>query len=190
MEEIPKKKNRSKDIRSFIFVLFLGVLSAFLMAGVILYYYNPSGVYTVEQVLLSPDVMMRLSGNKDGGFLVFDGIEYAYYGDKDKDWKKLPISIEKYTEFYNLIRNNKSLIEITDATASEYEINKPASIYIRVRSDDKKITMLSNKIFQEVQLLKNGDFRVELRQIDNRNRWVYFHHTELYETTQHLFVAQ
>lgn len=178
-----EKKSRVREIRNFLIVMSGGALCALLIAAFLVYYYSPTGRYEVDQVVLSPEVADKLTpaGNQAG--VVFDGVELVYYEGKDKGWVRREASGEAYSRFYGLIKDEKSLWDVPEAVKTAFEMEKPASILVRV----KEGPVLAKRIFQEVQILPNDYFRVELRPVDERSPWAYFHKDNLYDATQKVF---
>lgn len=177
-EPIPPAAKR--DIRNLMLLLAIGVTAAFLLAGLFLYNYGPSGRYAAQNVLLDPKLLTDLGSKKN---LTFKSIEFNFYDDSKKEWKKLNIDINQYAKFYQLVANEKSLEDVSADVKSLFSSGKPATINIFVKSDGV------DKVFQEIVFAPQGNyFRVELRDQSAKEQWAIFHYPQIYQTVHNLFI--
>ena len=175
-------RSQKSQIRNLLAVLGAGLLSAFLVAGILLYKYGPSGRYAFKSTLLAPELVTGLSFNdtnsKTGGTsrFVFGGIEYAYYDFQEKQWKQVPITLEQYANLYQEVGNQESLANVDDEVVSFFNEGNPPKLILLARTESDASWQESKKPFQEVQFSNNGNyFRIQLRE-DNRGiHWAYFY---------------
>lgn len=183
-----------RQVRNLLSVLSFSILSAFLIAGLLLYAYGPSGRYLVKQALLSPDLMTSLnfndSNHKTGGMsrFVFDGIELSLYDSQTKKMQNKPISLDGYKKFYELVANEKSLKSPPEEVESSFRKMPIASLLINIRTDSHAAWQDETKIFQEINFLVEGDyFRIELREEQNSGgNWAYYYYPGIYQKALNL----
>lgn len=173
------RDNRFRDIRNFLGVIFSGILCALLAAWLLVYYYDSGGRYVVDEVLLNPEVAGKLSHDDNHSGLVFDGVEHVRYEGANKGWVRSPLSTEAYLKFYQEIQEIPSLWEVPQALVGRFSTEKPESIVLTVKVENKKGASPSARVFQEVQILPDGYFRIELRQGNENNQWAYFYKKDL-----------
>src|SRR5438552_9235776 len=112
-----------KEIRNFLFVLFSAVFVAFLGAFWVVYSYGASGKYSVQNVLLAPDLIIKSQASQPNkkdksARYVFHKIEFTYFDEKLGQWRTIQINPDQYAQFYQMVQNEKSLpnpsVEIAD----------------------------------------------------------------------------
>lgn len=176
-----------RDIRNLLIVIFGGVFFAFAISLFLLNYYNTSGVYFVRNVLLSPQIIDKLSFNdtnsKTGKMtrFVFKEIEFKYYDEKGKKVFREGITISTYTSFYENIAEEKSIKEVTEEIRQLFYRLPPAVLALIIRSADTSDTQTEKKTFQNVEFSNKGDyFRIQLRTTEGSDTWAYFYHPGIY----------
>lgn len=172
-EETPKRQARNVLIS-----LFLGLVLGFAVVGFLLYRYNPTGQYLAKNVLLSPKTISKLwysdVNPKTGGNsrFVFDKIVVERGG------KQSVVSEENYRKFYHQIQEDKSLV---DTKPFEDQFSEPMKILIFVRTESQDAWQAVEKVFQELQILPQGDiYRIQLHEDNPGLHWVYFKHPGIY----------
>lgn len=186
-----------KQIRNLLTILVGGVLAAFLLTFFMLYSYGPEGHYLLKNALLSPDVISQISlpqkNNKSGSQGIIDKIEFSNQDIETKKRTTIPIDKKTYTKFYNMIADDKSLLDIPADLTAGFNQMPASSLIVRVH-DTSKATSLENltnesQIFQEIQFMYKGDYyRLHLREATGSN-WIYFYHPHIYEDTLTLFTS-
>lgn len=195
--DMEKNMDRSQknQIRNLLVVLSSALLTAVIIAGVLLHNYGPSGRYAFPDTLLAPDLVQALSFNdtnsKTGGMsrFVFSDIEYQFYDDQTKQWRQLPVFVEQYANFYQSIGNQQS-VPIDEDLVSHFSEGLPSKLLIMAQTESSAQWQELKKPFQEVQFAKNGDyFRVQLREDNKGNHWAYFHVPGILQRVQGLFAG-
>lgn len=175
MKNSPEISARAQ-IRNLLIVIASGVFFAFAIAILMLGVYGPTGRYTLQNVLLSPETATKL--NYEG--FVFDHVEYSMWNPESKRWNRQNISLPLYQKFYAAIEADQSLQEVSAAVDELFSKN-PTALTIFLRRQDKS-SHPQLKSFQTVQFGIDGNYyRVELR-TDNSNKdspWAYFYHADL-----------
>lgn len=174
----------AKQIRNLLVILSGGAACAILLTLFLLYNYSPEGHYLIKNALLSPDVIAQISLDKKKGKqeAVFDKIEYSYQDIETKKRTAVPIDKATYAKFYNMISNDKSLLDIPADIAAAFNQMPVSSLTIHDNAQQIQI-------FQEVQFLYKGDYyRLQLRESAASN-WIYFYHPHIYEDAFNLFTG-
>jgi hypothetical protein len=177
-----------KQIRNLLMVVFCAVAFSFLLTGLVVYFYGPSGQYLLGNALVSPQIIPDLvyndTNSKTGGNsrFVFDGIEFFDYDSSLKEEKQIPISLDTYTAIYGLIKRDLSVAEPDSQIFELFQPGNSASLVIKVRTESHADWQDERKIFETVTFLKEGDYyRVHLHEEKNPNQWVYFYHPKIYQ---------
>lgn len=183
-------KSVGKLIRQFLLVILAGVLSALVVAGVMLYYFSPTGIYRAANILLSPTVAEDLSyldvDSTTGRAVryVFDRVEFLYFDDEERAWSRKQVELYRYRKFYKLISNDESLLVVSDIVSNMFHLDNPAILTLVVSKEGGNHTNEEVKAFQEVQFTNKGDYyRIQLHDADQITNWVYFYHPGIYAQT-------
>lgn len=175
-----------QQIRNLLLLIFSGIFVGLLVCLFFLYYYGPSGQYSVKNSLLSPAVLENLTFNdidpKTGKVerFNFSGIEFSYLDASQKQMKRVQITPEQYRNFYNVIADDVSLKEISLQVEEQFSKMGSASLVLRMKTNGSS----EDKIFQQLNIVTNGDYyRIELRDMTsgNKSSWIYFHHQNIYQ---------
>lgn len=184
-----------KEIRNLLLVIGSGIGCALLLSLFLILNYGPSGRYVVHNVLLSPELVSTLSYNdtnsKTGGSsrFIFENIAFNYYDPAEKKSKKLQISPEQYAQIYQIIANDKSLLEPSNAIINELEQINKSSLIIEVRTESHASWQDEQRTFQELTLIPHGGFyRISLHDEKSPTKWVYFQHEGLFEKVSKLLI--
>jgi len=176
--------SKYKQIRNLLIVLVSGIACAAIMAGIMLHYYGVSGRYLIENVLLDPGMLSKLSydeanaQSKVFSHYTFDHIEYSYWSPKEKKWKNIPVSPEQYRKFYDSIKNEKSVADVSDDVDSRFGGSTTSTLTIFVKAQEGSSGSAVPKAFQTLQFAGDGEYyRVELREQAEIAGWAYFHRT-------------
>lgn len=181
----------SKQIANLLFVLSLGVFFAGSFAALLLYYYSPSGTYTLSNVLLSPEMMGNLSyvdKNPATGKMipyVFEESLYVFWDPERNQWKKHTVAAKKYAQFYKKLEGEKSVL-VTPEISSHFFRDHPSRLVLYTKPADAN-PQLSPLQFQEVQFSANTPYyRVEIHEQNSETKWTYFYHPGIYEEAHDL----
>lgn len=192
-ESVVEEKSVSSQIRNFLLVILSAITFAVLIAAGLVYFYNPSGRYRAENVLLSPEMTQVLSYSdkeQTSGMLkryVFEGIEYNYFDGQEKIWKKVPVSSGRYEQFYDLIKGDVSYAELNNTVFNAFNTRTPAMLILKVRPESND----TGKTFQEVQFVDGGDYyRITIHDEGLGERWAYFYHKNISNEAKELFAPQ
>lgn len=178
---------KNQQIKQFLTVIALGIL--FGLGGV--YYlvkqHNPSNQMVVKQVLLTPDTLQNLwysDYNPKTGKMsrfVLSGIFLDHFDETKGERVKEEVSLRIYSDFFDLIQNDKSLEDPTEAYA--LFSNQPQAILsIQVKSESQIDSSAVKDNFQVVEIAQNGSFyRVKIHEDSPKGQWAYFQQKHLYK---------
>lgn len=192
MAEI-QDSSKVQQIRTLLFVFGSGIVVAFALAFFMLHYYNPSGSYEAKNALVDPAALadMRFSEplvrGGDNTPYVFQEFEFTYYDYAAKQWKRLPIQLKDYAEFYALVAKDQSLASVPDDVKSSFNLDHPASLALKIRRENA--SQGGSRDFIKVDFVERGNhFRIQLReQGDDGEGWAYFYHPDVYKQILQLF---
>lgn len=178
------KLSPQKQIKNLLFVLCAGIACAILLTLFMLYNYGPQGHYLLKNTLLAPETITQISPSKTrpNGTqqTTFDKIEFSYQDSETHKRVTVPVNSKSYNQFYQMIANDKSLLDIPPEVTADFNQMPPASLVISIQKNDKNEGNQKNT-FQEVQLLYKGDYyRLQLRESGMAN-WIYFYHPHIYD---------
>lgn len=184
------RANQIRQIRQVLAIFIAAFLTAGLVAGYMLYRYNPKGYYLAGNALLAPDVLDKLSysdfSHQTGAKskFVFNGIEFSYFDKIKGKIVSVRVSSVDYATFYQWIISDKSVSDVDEETIRSFHPNDPTLI-LTVRPDHS--ALVAAQVFQIVQLAENDYFRVQLHENQGGEPWAYFYHPHIYQDTLHLF---
>ncbi len=192
-----KKKNNYPwgPIRNFLAVLFSGVFTAVIFALFMLYYYGPTGSYTLGNVLLSPETITKLSfedsdqPGRNSPRYQYDHIEYANWNAENKQWQRVDVSPGDYQHFYESIAQEKSILEVPHEIVNLFYSIPPSKLTIFVRNQADNPTQKEiSKPMQVAEFSNEGNYyRIELRSQEGSGGWAYFHRPKIREEAKALF---
>jgi hypothetical protein len=180
-----------KEILNLLFVLGGAVAFACILGYILLTFYGPSGAYSIQNVLLSPETIDKISytdtNSRTGAktHFSFDKIEYSRFDEETKAWKKKELDIQTYETFYGLIAKDKSLAKPSDDVIVQFSGGLHSHLSVLVRSLAKS-DRSTTKAFQEVQFADNY-YRVELRMQGAAAEWAYYYHPSIAKEVFSLF---
>jgi hypothetical protein len=184
-----------RDIRNLLVVFGSGLVCALILAGIMLYYYGPTGRYFARYVLLDPSLTHDLSyeevdasKNQSQRYL-FDGFDFSYYDKIKKAWLHAPVDQKQYQLFYDKISPDASVQNVTSDMVAQFNQGNAAVLSLKVKAD--KAGPPEEKSFQQLHILNEGNYyRVQLRdQRGNQGSWAYFEHPGIYQEALNIFVA-
>jgi len=176
-----EENSKSKQIKTLLYVVGAGVIAAAALSLSMLYYYNPTGAYSAENVLLAPEAAYGLNysdSSKVKGKVRFDRIEFEYWEVSTRKSKMVMVDKENYAAFYNLVKGITSVVNPDEAIVSRFGVGHPAKLVIKVMEDGK-----TANIFSQVEFAEDSDFfRVKLRQQGSGTswEWAYFSSPGMY----------
>lgn len=187
----PAQSSAYKQIRNLLIVIFAGIGAAGYFAFMMINHYGPSGKYLVSNILLAPETLPLLNYKEVNPAtgkmtnLVFNGLEFAYWQPKLRNWQRMSISQNAYQQLYRAIQNDTSLDDTANISDLFYTA-PPATLTISVHAaDDNRNT--NSKNFQAVQFAAEGNyFRIELHEQQNSTNWAYFSHAAIYKEAMQL----
>ena len=103
--------------------------------------------------------------------------------------KKL-VSNDQYRIFYNEIKADKSLTDVSDEIKNEFNKGHPLKLKILIRTESPASWQALEKVFQEINFSSHGNyFRVQLRESDSGadSNYAYFYHVDIYQKALDLF---
>lgn len=189
-----REPTSKSDIRNLLGVIFSALAAAFLITGFFLYYYSPSGKYLIQNALIDPQLVDKLVFNdnnpKTGAFdrYVYDDMLFSYYDSDKKTWQKAKVSPDQYRAFYKIVQNDLSILEVPNDVLMLFNQENIAKLIIQVRTESHAAWQDNTKPFQQIHILPTGDYyRVELREQNSKNQWVYFRHPHVYQDVIGIF---
>lgn len=193
MNNIEKEDTR-RQIRNLLTVIGSGIFAAFLITAFFIWNYGPSGRYEILTTLLAPHLLHELDYNdtnpKTGGFdrFIFDRIIFSYISPNDKSWRKTTVSESEYAQFYEMIKNDKSVLNPPDEVTADFMREPIAELAFIVKTESPAAWQAVEKTFQEVQFAKNDNyFRIELHEQNPGEHWAYFYHPGIVKEAFRLF---
>lgn len=183
---------RVSDIRNFLIVLGSGVIAACAAIGLLAYMYGPSGAYSSQKVILSPDIIAShayteiTDGTKKVQKYQVSKLEFTYFDKQDSKWLTTTVSLEQYRKFWNLIAKDWSLTAPEQDQMNAFRDPHVARLTIWARPDTGDD---SAKAFQEIYFAPNSNlYRVELKGDAITEQWAYFIHSDIYQHIQKIFI--
>lgn len=188
---------KNNDLRNLALVILTSICAAFLLTFFFVYQYGPSGQYVAKNVLLDPAILGKLNYNdtdpKTGGVsrFIFDSLEFTWYDDATKAWKKIDVNAEKYARFYNQFAGEISIKNPSDEIVNLFNSSTSAKLILRVKTESSAKWQAATKIFQETQIVNNGNYyRVELHEQATGEHWAYFYHPHMYQEVFSIMVPK
>jgi hypothetical protein len=188
--------SRASQIRNLLLVFGSGIGLAVVLALVSLYYYNPSGSYLVNNVLLSPESLKAIrfseGSSRQGGTarFVFDSLEFSFYDPSLKKWEKKPISLDQYSLFYSTISNQKSILEVPKDVENDFHKLSLLILALKVHVDGPSTAQTPATIISSIEFIERDYYRIQLReQAEGPGKWVYFHQPGIYKKVFKLFTT-
>lgn len=183
--------SKRQQIRNLLVVFGGGILCAFLIIGTVLFYYGPTGEYILKNILLAPDITKQLTftskDSKTGQVqrFSFDRIEFSFYNAAKKMKQNVKIDPRLYQEFYKMIENDKSLLDVPNQIETLFDKSAAMlTLYVHAEGSSEK------KVFQQVHFSNNGDYyRIQL-QDENAPKWIYYQHPHIYQNSINLFTSK
>ncbi|MGK5594049.1 MAG: hypothetical protein ACSNEK_01655 [Parachlamydiaceae bacterium] len=181
-----------RKIIQFLALIGLSVFTAAIIALFFITYYGPSGRYTIDKTLLSPNLLHGLNYNdsnqKTGHFdrFIFDKIVFSYQSINDRLWHQSVISETRYADFYRLVKDEVSINQPGAEVVSAFMREPIFTLKLIVKTESPASWQASEKTFQEVQFIKDY-FRVDLHEQTVGVDWVYFYHPGIGLKAQQLF---
>ena len=183
-----------QEIKRLISVLLAALLLACLAVGHMIYHYGPSGQHVLKNVLLDPEIMPDLvyretqANGEAGPRMRFYGIQFIYQESKSKEWVQRDVSLERYAEWYQSVRDEKSIKEVTADLQEQFLGGDSWSLVLLVRPEGSKGRGSAPKQFQAVTFGRSGqDFRVDLHVDGGEQVWAYFHRPKIMEQAKKIF---
>jgi hypothetical protein len=178
-----------QHIRNVLAVIATAVTAAALLVGWMVYYYSPNSSYRLENVLLNSTILETLSytdSDPTTGQQTryrFERIDLSYVDSSSGRWQRDELSIDRYAQIYALLSGDRSELD-SDALAMQFDRSALASLTLRVRSSGER-SNASQRVFQEVQFLENGDaYRVELHEDSPTLHWAYFRRPQVWSAVK------
>lgn len=189
------KSGADNQLLHLALVICSAICIGLLLTVSLVYFHGPSGKYVLGNVVLAPEVLDKLNYNdknpKTGQSdrFVFDHIEFTWYEDEVKEWKKLQVDKEKYATFYNAYRDQSSLLDPSEDILALFKGPFNASIALKVKTESSSSWQADSKDFQEIQFVFQGNyFRVKLHEQNPGDHWVYFYHPHIYHDVLGLMI--
>ena len=187
------ESSKVKQIKGLIIVLSAGLSVGLLIALSMLYYYNPTGSYHANNVLLDADNAYSLrfvepgpKGKSEGRY-VFDGINFSYFDQHIKQTKSLSVTKDKYAQLYGLIAEDNSLFNPNLEIQGLFNQTYLATLALNVRSTSEDSSKGVELTFSKIQFVYEDYYRIQLRQSQPGAEWIYFYHPKIYQKTLNLF---
>jgi len=185
-------KRRNRDIQNLLAVLGASVICAGLLAFFFIHYYGPSGKYVAGQTILDPAIIQQInaqesdSKNRQKVHFVFDHFEFSYFDTQTGQMRRLPVSMENYQMFYQLVSSELSVTKNQGEMERLFVRSHPTLLTASMRTLNGSPSS-NTKIFQVIEFIEEGYFRVQLHDKQEPGEWVYFYRANSYQDVMHLF---
>ncbi len=191
------KRSSRHEVRNLILMFGSGILAAFLVIILFVYYFGSSGTYLLQNILISPAALEGVSfsdrdhPSKKARF-VFNKIEFVRAQSSGREWGRYAVSPESYAVFYKKVDKERSIPLITDEIIQQFEWIVPSTLTIFVSAPDNLGSASKSTIFQRIEFLDQDDvFRVQhasdRRDGASKQEWVYFRYPGIYNIILELF---
>lgn len=184
-----------KDIRNLLFVLGSSIASALFLILGLLYIYGPTGQYVAKNTLIQASELPQLNYNginphtNQSDRYRFDKIVYAYWDKVLQKEAKTEVPLDRYEAFYNLVKNDESLLNPAPEIEALFRKNIPSRLEIRVKSESQEPLYKDVKNLLVIEFSEKGDhYRVELNEDNKGMHWAYYFHSGITPKTFKLFV--
>lgn len=193
----PADANANNDLRNLGLVIFASILAASLLTFYFVYNFSPSGQYKAKNVLLAPNLFQDLNYNDTDpttnqiSRFVFGNLEFNWYDEETKTWKKLEVDQDKYSQFYNLVASDRSVDDLDSEVKLGFSTLSPSKLILNVKTESNAKWQAATKVFQETQFITDGHyFRVELHEANPGEHWAYFYHPNIYHDVKAIMVPE
>jgi len=181
-------------IRNFLTVMIGGSLSGVLIVIALIYIYGPTDTYKAKNVLLSPDVLQKFwyntsSASTKGKMSRFSikEIELLYFDKGSSRYTTVQVPILKYGAFYDLVKGDRGKSQDL-ALQQQFDETPAATILIKSSASGGNSRTVT-EIFQQIQFSQGANtYRVELKEDDKSDSWVYFTHDDITNKVMKIFV--
>lgn len=187
------KQPAFNEVGNLLLVFLSAVTAGVAAVAFMIHYYGPSGTYKSQNVLFFPLNDSKISftdtnlNTRKSEKYIFDKIEFKYFDSSTKQWVKVAVDNDQYTQFYNLVLNEKSLSEVSDKIVRNFYRPHSATLLFQVRPDNDPS---SSKTFLEVDFANESNYyRVQLRS-NEAGAWAYFYHPEIYKQAIKIFATK
>lgn len=175
------------QITQLLLVIGAGVIGGLGLTGLLLYNYGPTGSYMAANTLLTPEIIQKISyddstlGKQRASRYVFDQIAFTYLSLETNQWKKINLSLDQYAKLYQLLMNDKSLLNYSESIPPEFSRNQSAILTVTAKSENNPNS--PSQILEEIQFLPNhSHYRIQVRgSHENSLNWAYFEHPGIYQ---------
>lgn len=174
----------------------LGAMScALLFALFMLYHYGSSGHYSLQNILISPEIVQKLAFNESNSLnlkaahFIFKGMEFIYYDSEKRSEVHEKVKASQYEDIYKLLKDDKNLLKVSTEIDTFFYNKAPARVVILVKQEGKSELDQELETFQEVQFGYHSSFyRVRIRAQEGKNdAWIYFKHPDVYNKVLEIF---
>lgn len=177
-----------REIKTILIVLLLSTLVAGLIAFFFIYYYSPSGNYEAKNTLLDPGIIERINypekDSKTGkmAHYMFDRTEAVFFDPQKNKTEKIVLKSHQYKELYELVSSDRSIHFVTDEILNAFILSNPLQITTYMMMADPQSYSSKKNILQNMQVLENDYYRIQLQGKIESGGWVYFYHSHIYQT--------
>lgn len=155
-----------EEIRSFCLLITGSVLFAFAVVALLIYVYNPSGLYRAGDLLVSPDFL--------GKRFSFELAEYSHFDTAKNSWVGYSVDEAAYRAFYKSVEEDESRDEIKDFFLKKV----PAVLTIRVKEGlSQQVEFASESSYYRISVSQDG-------------LWAYFEHNGIDHIARELFTKK
>jgi hypothetical protein len=106
---------------------------------------------------------------------MFHGIDFLYFDNESKQWKKTSVSIERYKRFYEMLKTEKSIEPVTPEMEKLFIQDLPAKLNLLMTTESDAAWQKTTQPLQQVEFSKDY-YRVLLRESNAGSHWAYFFH--------------
>lgn len=187
-----KSQPGKSEAKGLVILLGLSFITAFAIALFLILNFGPTGSYIGKNTVLSPEALESLNF-KDARLAtpfksVFDKIEYSFTQEGKARASIQRIGLDDYEAFYLMVSSDESV----DSSRVDPALFAPpaASLSIFIKQEKELKGEASSRVFQRIEIGKDGNsYRVELLG-DQETPWAYFIHQGIAEKVTSLFIPK
>lgn len=129
MPESPKKPSLKKELFGVLFILFSGVGAGLALTLWLLFNYGPTGQYSAGQVLIDPEYLSSFSYEDATSRFHLKKAEFRYWDEKKGTWGAKPLDPEAYFDFFNRVKQERSIQTPTLELENAFQGNRDALLF-------------------------------------------------------------
>jgi len=182
----PHPPSANTAIRNVLVILGSAVALAGLLVFCLVVYYSPTGSYKAGNVMLSPEVLGKMTyeqanpGTGQVQRFVYDAVDFTYYRANEGGAVTKGVRKERYTKVYKLLQSDSSVSTIS--RKMEEQFNGPRVAYLTLWVHPEGNVGPARALYRVYFPAMGNVYRVEnLQDSAVEEPWIYFLHDNVYE---------